>query len=241
MNTPMDNSVKLRHRIVPLVAGAVVAVAIATGGWYGYRTVLDQPFTRVIIAGDLDRLPHKDLEVLSRSVQSADRPSLEAVREAARKVPWVRDATVRRRYPDAVEITFEAHQAFARWNDQQLVSVKGEVFAAEDAAKLPRLRGPDGAAQQLVSELPQVAAALAPLGSTVTELRLSARGAWEASLENGMTVAMGRGDWRPRAQRFVAAWPAVAENARASRYADLRYPNGFALRRTAEIAPARKK
>ena len=49
--------------------------------------------------------------------------------------------------------------------------------------------------------------------------------------DGGLAVELGRGDWKARAQRFAAAWPRLAEDARATRYADLRYPNGFALRK----------
>ena len=234
MNAP-GQPVKLRQRLVPVVGALVVVGALGTLGWHGYSAVMTQPFKRVVFSGDLDRLPHADLDALSRSVQSAERPSLAAVRDAARRVSWVRDATVRRQFPDAVEITFQAHDAFARWNDRELVSRAGDVFAAEGAGKLPRLRGPDGSAPTLVAELAEFAAVLEPLGSPIAELRLSKRGAWEVLLESGLAVELGRGDWKPRALRFAAAWPGLAEDARAARYADLRYPNGFALRAVATL------
>ena len=83
-------------------------------------------------------------------------------------------------------------------------------------------------------------AVLAPLGSSVVELRLSPRGGWHATLASGLNVALGRGDWRPRAERFIAAWPRIAPEARATTYADLRYPGGFALKRTAELTATSK-
>ena len=221
---------KLGPRILSALAGVAVAAVLVAIGWHGYGALVAQPVKRVIFAGDLDRLPHADLDALSHAVQAAERPGLAAIREAARRVPWVRDAAVRRQFPDAIEITFEAHAALARWNDRQLVSVRGEVFTAEDAAVLPRFRGPEGAAAAMTAEYPAFVAALAALGSPVRELRLSARGAWEVTLDNGLAVELGRGDWQARAQRFAAAWPRLAEEARATRYADLRYPNGFALR-----------
>jgi cell division septal protein FtsQ len=34
-------------------------------------------------------------------------------------VPWVREATRAPQFPDAVEITFQAHERVARWNDDR--------------------------------------------------------------------------------------------------------------------------
>lgn len=234
----MNAPVKLRHRIGPAIAAVTVLGLLAFAGWQGYRAALAQPLKRVLFAGEVDRLAHADLDAFSHAVLTAGAPSLGAIREAARRVPWVREATVRRRFPDAVEVTFEAHQALARWNEQHLVSLRGEVFPAGDAGPLPRFRGPEGAAGAMTAVYPAIVAALAPLGSPVKELRLSARGAWEVRLESGLAVELGRGDWKARAERFVAAWPRLAEDARGTRYADLRYPNGFALRSTP--APATK-
>lgn len=234
MNTPVK--IKMGRRIVSAAAGVVVASGLAVVGWHGYQYTLAQPFKRVAFAGDVDRLRPLDLEALARAVQAAEQPSLESVREAAKRVSWVRDVSVRRQFPDGVEITFQAYEAFARWNDRELVNREGEVFTADSAASLPRLRGPEGSAPLVTRELPQVVEALAALGSPVTELRHSARGAWEAVLASGLTIELGRGDWKDRARRFVAVWPGLTEDVRTTRYADLRYPNGFALRAT--LTPA---
>jgi len=149
-------------------------------------------------------------------------------------MPWVRDASVRRIFPGTLEITLVAHRALARWNEDTLVSEAGEVFRAESDAALPHLRGPVGAAGRVAAEYRAIAGALAPLQSPVVELRLSPRGAWFAVLGSGLAIALGRGEWRPRAARLVSAWPRLAPEAREARYADLRYPGGFALRRAAE-------
>ena len=142
----MSETASLGRRVLVALAGAVAIAVMAGGAWHGYRTVVSQPVKRVIFAGELDRLRHADLDALSQAIQAAPPASvtLASVREAAKRVPWVREATVRRRFPDTVEITFEAHEAVARWNDHQLLNRHGEVFTAADASDLPRLRGPDG-------------------------------------------------------------------------------------------------
>lgn len=230
-------AVQPSRRLASALAGGIAAAALAWGAWYGLGLVLAQPVRQVAFAGDVDRLAPAELEALSRTVRAAPSASLHEIRAAARRVPWVREATVRRVFPDAVEVTFSAFTAYARWNDAELVTEAGEVFTAPDAGALPRLRGPAGSAPLVVREYALAAAALAPLGEPVSELRLSPRGAWSATLASGMAMALGRGDWRPRAERFVRAWPRLGQEARAATYADLRYPGGFALRQAGGPAP----
>jgi cell division septal protein FtsQ len=115
------------------------------------------------------------------------------------------------------------------------VSREGEVFAAPGGENLPRLRGPGSAALQVVREYEEALVALAPLDSPIAEFRLSPRGAWHATLASGLAIALGRGDWRPRAERFVAAWPKLSPEARATGFADLRYSSGFAMKRAATL------
>jgi cell division protein FtsQ len=224
----------LGRRIAAGLAGVAAAALLAWGAWTGYERTVSLPVERVIYAGDLGRLAQPELDALARAVRDAPGAPLEAIRASARRVPWVRDASVRRIYPDAVEITFTAYTAFARWNEGELVSAAGEVFTAPGAGRLPQLRGPDAAAAEVVREFSAARDALAPVG-VVTEFRLSPRGAWHVVLDSGLALALGRGEWRPRAERFAAAWPRLPEDARAASYADLRYPGGFALKRSATL------
>jgi cell division protein FtsQ len=223
----MSAPAPIGRRIARGLAGAMAVVALAWGAWVGYDAVVTQPIERVVFAGELDRL--------AQAIRTAPPASLEAIRASARRVPWVRDAAVRRAFPATVEITFDAYEALARWNEAFLVSRAGEVFVAPDAAELPRLRGPEGKAREVVAEYLAAAAVFAPLGAPIVEFRLSPRGAWHATLASGLAIALGRGDWRPRAERFVAAWPRLAPEARGTVYADLRYSGGFALKRAATL------
>jgi cell division protein FtsQ len=230
----------LRKRIVPATAALLALAALAGGAWYGFDAISAQPIRRVTFAGDVQRLARADLEAFARSVEGAasSGASLGAVREAARRIAWVREATVRRRFPDAVEVTFEAHEPFARWGERGLVSTRGEVFAADYEGFLPKFTGPESSAAQMAREYPAIRDAVAPLASAVTELKLSARGAWQVILDSGLSLDLGRGDFHPRLARFVAAWPQLASQGVETRHADLRYANGFALQRAAEVRPA---
>ena len=229
--------VSLRRRIVTATAATLAVAALAGGAWYEIDAISSQPIEHVTFAGDLHRIAPEDLENFAHAIQggSASGASLESVREAARKIAWVREATVRRRFPDAVEITLETHEPLARWNEAALVSTRGEVFSAQFDGALPRFHGRDGSAALMASEYPVIAKAVAALPATVTELTLSPRGAWQVVLDSGFVLELGRDDIESRLARFAQAWPLVAARAVESRHADLRYANGFALTQVAEV------
>jgi len=233
----------LRARILPAAAAVAVVAALAGGGWYGWRELSSRPIAHVGFGGDLARIAPADLEAFAKSLrgQPAGSLSLASVREAARTIPWVRDAAVRRRFPDGIEVRFEAHEPLARWGRSGLVSVRGEVFSAPFDGKLPRFTGPDGSAPQMAEEYASLARIAAPLASPVAEVRLSARGAWQLLLDSGLTLELGRGDIHPRLERFVAAWPGLLARGVRTTHADLRYANGFALRRAADPSPTPRK
>ena len=224
---------------VRIALGSVAVTALAGGCWYAYTSANAQPVASVTFTGDTERVAREDLDKLAEGIRAMGpgAATLANVREAARKLPWVRDASARRRFPDGMEVHLETYEAMASWNEGFLVSPRGEVFAGRTADKLPKFIGPDGSSLEMAREYAGIAKAVVPLGSPIAELRLSPRGAWQVGLESGLVLELGRGDVVARIDRFAAAWPQLAQGA--PRYADLRYPNGFAMKRPAE-APAPK-
>jgi cell division protein FtsQ len=222
----------LRTRVLPAAAGAAMVALLAAGAWYGYDYATSQPIRRVVFVGDPGRVARGDLEAFAQSVQgaAATNASLAAVREAARRIPWVRDATVRRRFPDAIEVSVEAYEPLARWADGGLVSTHGEVFVAEHAGFLPLFKGPAATSPQMAEAYPAIARALRPLAAALVELRLSARGAWQVVLDSGLVLELGRQDMVPRIERFAAAYPRLPVGSAEGKVADLRYGNGFAIK-----------
>jgi len=220
----------LRTRVLAFIAAVLVSVALGIACWKGYEALVNQPIRHVTFAGNTTVLARADLDALAHAVEGAT--SIAAVRAAAKRVPWVREASVRREYPDTVEIAFETHDAVGRWGDRALVSSRGDIFAAPFAGALPKFRGPDAAAKPMAAEFPGIVRSVAPLGAAVSELRVSPRGGWHLVLDSGLELELGRGRGEivPRIDRFVAAWPKLAAAGVETRYVDLRHANGFAVR-----------
>jgi cell division protein FtsQ len=167
---------------------------------------------------------------------------LAAVRRAFESVPWVRLAVVRRVWPNRLRVRLEEHEPVAIWGSEsgseKLVNSFGEVFEAnvgdvEDDA-LPTLSGPNGSSAHVLAMLGRVDAGLAPLGARVESLAYSGRGSWQATLDSGAVVELGRGsddDVLARAARFVATVEQVTSRyQRPLQYADLRHHDGYAVR-----------
>lgn len=164
---------------------------------------------------------------------------LQQVRALFQAVPWVRDAQVRRVFPNRLHVTLEEHQAVAWWGQAgsgQLVNRLGEVFDAspDDGEELPELAGPSEQAAQVLALYQALSAEFKRLEMGLIRLELNERGSWRAELDNGARLELGRGsqeDLIERTHRFTATLSQLSQRyPGALQTVDLRYPNGYALR-----------
>jgi cell division protein FtsQ len=172
--------------------------------------------------------------------------NLDTARQAFESVPWVRKASVRRSWPNGLAVELEEHEVLGTWGSAdsgRLVNTYGEVFVAnqaeaEEDTQLLALAGPDGTEGDVVERMEMMSEWFKPIGAEPLGVTLTDRYAWRAKLSNGMVVEFGReqneqdrADLEARVKRFVQAWPqVVAQWGKQIEYADLRYPNGFAIR-----------
>lgn len=157
--------------------------------------------------------------------------SLPAARSAFEKLPWVRTVNVRRKWPDRLEVSLEEHVPLARWGNEALVNVQGELFRAAYDGDLPTFLGPPGSAKEIAIQYAYFKRALEAIGKTPVQVQVTPRRAWELRLAGGTTLALGRDQVEARLARYVAAHDAsVGQLRRRIDYVDLRYSNGFAVR-----------
>ena len=155
---------------------------------------------------------------------------LDAASAAFTKLPWVREASVRRVWPNALEVTLQEHEAVARWNDGALVNRYGEVYRAASDAMLPNLSGPDGSVLEVLQANREFARILQPLQLKPVAVVLNDRRSWSLVLSNGMRLALGREQVQQRLMRWVAVYPlTMAQLAVPIAEIDLRYRQGFAV------------
>jgi cell division protein FtsQ len=239
-------------RLMNAIALGVVALAALVLLAAGISWLLRAPvFTlrSITLDGELTRssLATVRANALPRLAGNFFSFDLNRGRAAFESVPWVRRAVVRRVWPNALVVTLEEHHAAALWEDESgnelLVNDHGEVFEAnlgdvEDEG-LITLAGPEGSSRAMLVMQRRLANALAPIAARIETLKLSSRGSWQAELDSGARLEFGRGSEDAvvaRTERFARTLAQATQGfnsaggPRALLAADLRHPDGYALR-----------
>lgn len=158
------------------------------------------------------------------------------VRDAFEKLPWARKVSVRRRWPDKLDVVIEEHQALARWGNIALVNTQGELFHAASDADLPVFYGPGNGVKEVTQSYMKFSKVLQPAEIKVRRITLSPRRSWELVTDKQLQIALGRVDMEARLAKFSAAYQSTLSQLNAQiTYADLRYPNGFAVRKPKQL------
>jgi len=218
--------------LTPPAALAIAGAVWWLGGWHDAR---HWPIRWLEVSGELERLTAAQVraavaEQAGRGFFAVDVEKASAEVEA---LPWVDQAAVSRRWPDALQIFVVEQRAVARWKDRALLSSSGELFEVAGTSGmqgLTRLAGPVGREREVFERWQQMRARLASQGLEIRHLALDARGAWRLELESGLALFLGRDDVFIRLERFLSVNKDLT-NIAGIESIDLRYPNGFALMR----------
>jgi len=195
------------------------------------------PLREVEVEGQLSHVSREQVQLIVAKHLKGNFFTLDLIkaRDAFEKLPWARHVSLRRRWPDKLEVSIEEHQALARWGSVALVNTHGELFHAASGSDLPVFYGPGDGVMEVASQYSEFSKALKPANLEISALTLTPRRAWQVTATNGMVMELGRVEMQARLEKFAEVYTTTiaALNKRIS-YADLRYPNGFAVRRPTE-------
>jgi len=240
-----DNAALLRNIANALLAFSVLAALYGTGYY-----MVHLPGLFPLHSVRLSTVPQRVIaENVLQAVRSEVKGNLftvdiERLRQSLEQLSWVRSVSIRREFPDRLVVALEEHQALGRWNGVALVNTYGEVFDAVSEEQLPEFIGQEDDSFEVAQRYGEFRQQLAALNLQVAQLALSPRHAWQLRLSSGMALELGREEMQQRLARFVAVYPYSLATQRtedggrktegAVAYVDLRYRNGFAIRRMAE-------
>ncbi len=221
---------------------ALIAISIAlvgVGAWQGYHWLTlptTLPIRSVTLAGELKYVDPGRLQLLLKDEVNAGFFSLDlmGIKQKIESLPWVYQASLRRIWPDKLQITVEEQRPIARWGDSGLINRYGDIFevaVAPGELELPVIVGRRQRCKALIKSFNMADQLLYPLGLKLVSLTEDQRGDQRLQLNNGALLALGRKNRGERLQRFIASYrktlaPFMDEIARL----DLRYANGFAVK-----------
>ena len=219
MNKPLPVDIRLMQRTAQVLWAVLAVMALASTAIFVSRHTVFA-IRGITVTGDVT---HNNSLTLRANVAPHLRGTfftldLAQARVAFEAVPWVRQAVVRREFPNRLRVQLEEHRAVAFWGpegESRMVNSFGEVFEANvgevEHDDLPRLQGPDSQSAQV----------------------------WEAfqGLHTGAVIELGAGtlpEVRARTQAFLKTLTKVSarygRKPEALETADLRHQDGYALR-----------
>lgn len=226
------------HALATVLLVAVIG-GVGTGVWVFAQQLLSpevHPVESVEVKGTIRHVRERDLFMALAPLlqQGYWGVRVHQAQSAIEALEWVESALVRRSWPGRLIVSVREHEALARWSDDGLVTVDGLIFrppAETWPQGLALLEGNAAQATLLVERYLDWRELLEELGDAPLHIQVDQRQSWRVLLNSGAMVELGRSDVEQRMRRFVDTAGLVlrATDARIMT-ADLRYPNGLAIR-----------
>lgn len=232
---PLSRPGRLSRRLAAALVAAVGGLWLLPAAWDALSDPRRFPIDEVSVNGELRQV---DPTALREAVTGAIDGGffgldVARVQRAVQGLAWVDQVWVRRVWPDGLEVRVTEQVPLARWDEERLINVRGELFDAAGRlpGDLPRLYGPDERASAVAALYLAVERRLRELGLQVTGLSLDERQAMRIALAGDVELVLGRKEREQRLARFLQVYPKLlAPRADEIARIDLRYGNGFAVK-----------
>jgi cell division protein FtsQ len=236
---------KLQKYSWKLISGLSFFFAVIVTMIMGYNSIVnwlmdekEVPLRHVVISGEQVHTTKEEItkQVMTQGLGSFFNVDVNAVQQRIESLPWVYRVSVRKKWPDILNVHVTEQQSAALWNNEVLLNEQGDIFSATldslgDDETLPKLFGPQGSETDALQGYRDLNSLLSINGFAVDELTLSARFSWQLTLKNGVLLELGREETVKRVQRFIDLYSVISKaNPAPVVSVDLRYDTGMAVR-----------
>ncbi|KGJ95282.1 cell division protein FtsQ/DivIB [Colwellia psychrerythraea] len=203
------------------------------------------PVTSIDVSGEM---PYSKRSDIINAIDQVDmgnffQVDVNEVQSYVLNLPWVYSVAVRKQWPNRLKIYVVDQNPVALWNGGFLINQTGQVFQADINRinhYLPSFFGPEGSELLALENYRDLNALLDFKALKIDELVLSERFSWQLTLDDGVTLNLGREERVERIQRFMDVYPIIKaqlktkkitekEQNQAVDYIDLRYDTGLAV------------
>jgi cell division protein FtsQ len=199
--------------------------------WIGGRAALEAafPFRQVSVLG----ANHADTRIEAKKLAGKlaggfFSMNLHQVHADFEKLPWVRQAQIRRLWPGRLVIELTEHQAAAAWNDRATLNTHGDIFPVMPWTGCRASMRRKACSTNWRAAYGEFVELVRPIDAQVEQIVVSARLSWRVRLSGGISVELGREKLNERLARFTRFYPQAVAAVGPIQRVDMRYPNGFA-------------
>lgn len=231
-----------------LIALTAFALVSGTGLWLVSRPVnlgveadLAQyfPLRSLRVEG---RFEHVTAEQIQRAIVPFARAGffgvdLAGARAALVAMPWVNEVRLRRAWPDILAVRVEEQRVIACWRDKGMINTQGRMFYPADGidvARWPVVDMPVVDDRVEIGTFLELTHLVEDSGRRVSAFTQDGRGSVFMTLGSGVELQLGHQDQAERLKRFLGFFPSIDDVGRIASV-DLRYSNGFAVRRRNDV------
>ncbi len=217
-----------------MVAGIILGTGWTIVNWL--KDVNRLQLSKLMVTGERYYTTLDDIHQIIRAAGSPGTfitQDVNVILQHITRLPWIKQASIRKQWPDKLQIHLVEYVPVARWNDIYMVDINGKSFGVpanrHDDLILPLLYGPQGREQDVLAGYLALNTLLIANTLTPERLIMSARDSWQLVLRNGIRLELGREDTIGRLQRFLDLYPILQKTGRRVSYVDLRYDTGAAV------------
>ncbi len=225
-----------------------VLISLISLSWWLTQHFLGQesaPVTAIIISGEMPYSQRSDIISAIDNVDMGNffQVDVNEVQQSVLTLPWVYSVAVRKQWPNKLKIYVVDQRPVALWNGDFLINQAGQVFQADVERinhYLPNFFGPEGSELLALENYIDINELLEYKSLAIDELVLSERFSWLLTLDDGVTLNLGREERVERIQRFMDLYPIIKAQLKVKKiaekqqnqavdYIDLRYDTGLAV------------
>lgn len=198
---------------------------------------VDLPIKQISIIGEYQHIDKEQVDLIANEYIEGNffLINLDQTRHAFKKLAWVREIAIRKKFPDTLEVTIEEHKPIARWGRVGLVNSYGEIFNAASQEELPSFIGYETFVKEMTLKFMEMNKILSKELMQVGTITLSERLSWEVITDNQVRVILGKDNIIKKLNLFTNNYQNIlAELKNRIEYVDLRYKDGFSVKKLQE-------
>lgn len=221
-----------------MVMGIMIAGGLVVLKWMNDASRL--PLSKLVVTGELHYTTHDDIR---QAILSLGPPGtfmsqdVNIIQQQIERLPWIKQVSVRKQWPDELKIHLVEYTPVARWNDAHMVDSDGVSFSvpANHMGKetLPMLYGPEGSEKEVLAGYHSMDDVLKARKFTLKVASMTARRSWQLVTSDDVRIELGRTDTMKRLNRFIELYPVLQQQGenehKRINSVDLRYDSGASV------------